>query len=42
MYTRRQKSDYKDFIKFEKQDVEEWLKRAEEFINIIDKLTFAS
>jgi len=39
MFDRRQKGDYKDFVKFEGQDVEEWLKKAEEFINIIDKLT---
>src|SRR5450830_492551 len=26
MFDRRQKGDYKDFVKFEKQDVEEWLK----------------
>ena len=38
MFKRRQKGDYQDFVKFEKQDVEEWLKKAEEFINIIDKL----
>lgn len=38
MFDRRQKGDYKDFVKFEKQDVEEWLKKAEEFINKIDKL----
>ncbi|MCX6383490.1 MAG: HEPN domain-containing protein [Actinobacteria bacterium] len=40
MFDRRQKGDYKDFVKFEKQDVEEWLKKAEEFINKIDKLAF--
>jgi len=37
MFKRRQKGDYQDFVKFEKQDVGEWLKKAEEFINIIDK-----
>ena len=40
MFDRRQKGDYKDFVKFEKQDVEEWLKKSEEFINKIDKLAF--
>ena len=40
MFDRRQKGDYKDFVKFERQDVEEWLKKAEEFINKIDKLAF--
>ncbi len=25
-------------LNFKKQDVEEWLKKAEEFINIVDKL----
>ena len=40
MFDRRQKGDYKDFVKFEKQDVEKWLKKAEDFINKIDKLTF--
>ena len=40
MFDRRQKGDYKDFVEFEKQDVEEWLKKSEEFINIIDKLAF--
>ena len=39
MFKRRQKGDYQDFVKFEKQDVKKWLKKAEEFINIIVKLT---
>lgn len=39
MFKRRQKGDYKDFVKFEKTDVEEWLKKAEEFINKIEELT---
>ena len=38
MFDRRQKGDYKDFVKFEKQDVEEWLKKSEEFINKIEQL----
>jgi len=40
MFDRRQKGDYKDFVEFEKQEVEEWLKKSEEFINKIDKLAF--
>jgi len=39
MFKRRQKGDYKDFVEFEKQDVEEWLEKSEKFINKIDKLT---
>ncbi len=38
MFDRRQKGDYKDFMKFEKQDIEEWLKKSEEFINKIEQL----
>jgi uncharacterized protein (UPF0332 family) len=36
MFDRRQKGDYEDFVRFEKQDVEEWLGKAEEFINKIE------
>lgn len=39
MFKRRQKGDYQDFVKFEKQDVAEWLKKGEEFINRIERLT---
>jgi len=39
MFDRRQKGDYKDFVQFEKQDVEIWLKKAEEFVNTIETLT---
>jgi len=39
MFDRRQKGDYKDFVEFERQDVEEWLKTAEEFIKILNNLT---
>jgi uncharacterized protein (UPF0332 family) len=39
MFDRRQKGDYSDFVKFKKQDVEIWLKKAEEFIGIIRRLT---
>lgn len=38
MFKRRQKGDYQDFVEFEKQDVEAWLKKSEEFIDKIDKL----
>lgn len=38
MFERRQKGDYKDFTTFEKEDVEEWLKKAEEFINKIEEV----
>jgi len=39
MFKRRQKGDYQDFVKFERQDVTEWLKKGEEFINRIERLT---
>jgi uncharacterized protein (UPF0332 family) len=39
MFDRRQKGDYSDFVKFKKQDVEIWLKKAEEFVSIIRRLT---
>ncbi len=39
MFDRRQKGDYKDFVEFEKEDVELWLNRADDFINKIEKLT---
>ncbi len=39
MYDRRQKADYKDFVKFEEGEVREWLSKAEEFINKIEGLT---
>jgi len=32
MFDKRLKSDYKDFVEFKKEDVEVWLKMAEEFI----------
>lgn len=34
----RQKCDYKDFVEFKKEDVEEWLKKAEEFLSRIEVL----
>lgn len=39
MFDNRQEGDYKDFVKFEKEDVEMWLKKAEEFVNKIEELT---
>lgn len=39
MFDRRQKSDYKDFVRFEKEDVGAWLKKAEDFINKLETLT---
>lgn len=39
MYDNRQEGDYKDFVKFEKDDVKEWLGKAKEFINEIEILT---
>lgn len=41
MFDRRQKGDYRDFVKFEKEDVETWLKKAEVFINAIEKSALA-
>lgn len=42
MFDRRQKGDYSDFVKFKKEDVENWLKKAEEFIAVIERLTIKS
>jgi len=39
MLNNRQEGDYKDFVKFEKEDVKEWLKKAEEFIAKIEEVT---
>jgi len=38
MFEFRQKSDYGDFVQFEKEKVASWLKRAEGFIIAIDKI----
>jgi len=38
MFIKRSESDYEDFKKFEKKEVEEYLKKAEEFINLIEKI----
>ena len=39
MSKRRQKGDYQDFVEFDKQEVEEWLKKAEEFVRTIEEAT---
>jgi uncharacterized protein (UPF0332 family) len=39
MFDRRQKGDYSDFVKFEREDVEVWLRKAVEFIDQIKKTT---
>jgi len=38
MFDARQEGDYKDFVLFNKEDVEVWLKKAEGFIDVIDAL----
>ncbi len=38
MFDRRQKGDYEDFIKFNREDVKVWLEKAEEFINKVEEL----
>jgi len=39
MFDRRQQGDYKDFVKFVKEDVKEWIKKAEEFMDKLEELT---
>lgn len=38
MFEFRQKADYKDLVEFKKEDVEVWLKNANEFISEILKI----
>ncbi len=38
MFDQRQKGDYRDFVRFEKEDVGIWLKKAEKFIDKIEGL----
>ena len=38
MFEFRQKSDYADFVEFEKKKVEEWFKESERFIQEIEKV----
>lgn len=39
IFEKRQTGDYEDLIEFNKEDVEIWLKKAEEFVNQIETLT---
>ena len=36
---RRQTIDYEDLVEMKKEDVKEWLKKADEFVNEIERLT---
>ncbi|MBI5554365.1 MAG: HEPN domain-containing protein [Elusimicrobia bacterium] len=38
MLDHRQESDYKDFVRFDKNEVEQWLHTAEEFIKRIENI----
>ena len=38
MFDARQEGDYKDFIEFNKEDVEIWLDKAEGFLSMIEKI----
>lgn len=38
MFEFRQKGDYGDFAEFEKEKVQAWLKKAENFINTLDNI----
>jgi uncharacterized protein (UPF0332 family) len=38
MYDFRQKSDYGDFVKFEKDKVKDWLEQASSYIKEIDRI----
>jgi uncharacterized protein (UPF0332 family) len=39
IFEERQEGDYKDFVKFNAEDVKKWLSNAENFIDEIEKLT---
>jgi len=39
MFDNRQEGDYKDFVKFEKENVRIWLEKATEFIKVVGSLT---
>lgn len=39
IFEKRQTGDYEDLIELNKEDVEIWLKKAEEFVNQIETLT---
>jgi len=36
---KRQTGDYEDLIEFKREDIEVWLKKAEEFVNQVETLT---
>jgi len=38
MFEFRQRGDYEDLVEFNKEDVKTWFEKAEEFINVIDKI----
>lgn len=38
MFEFRQKSDYADFVEFEKEKVREWFEKAKQFIREIDRI----
>ena len=38
LYDNRQKSDYADMIRFNKEEVSEWISETKEFVNEIQKL----
>ncbi|MFH1761269.1 MAG: HEPN domain-containing protein [bacterium] len=42
MFNNRQEGDYRDFVIFDKQEVEIWIKNAREFISEIQKLVHKS
>ena len=39
MFDNRQEGDYRDFVKFEKEDVKFWLEKATEFVGVVEGLT---
>ncbi len=39
MFDNRQEGDYRDFVKFEKEDVKFWLEKATEFVDVVESLT---
>jgi uncharacterized protein (UPF0332 family) len=42
MQDNRQESDYKDYVEFEKADVALWIDRAENFINVIERVALST
>ena len=39
MFDNRQEGDYRDFVKFEKEDVKFWLEKDTEFVGVVESLT---